>query len=81
MKAGKWSRNVPYGALEQVDVLAKQRTNKAVGQDSTVLWEIPPDAEKLSLRFHLATGLTEAAAKARSKPPILLCRQLMELTS
>ena len=27
---------VPYGALEQIDVLAKQRTNKAVGQDSTI---------------------------------------------
>ena len=60
---------VPYGALEQVDVLAKQRTNKAVGQDSTVLWELPPDAEKLSLHFRLAKELTDAAAKARAKPP------------
>ena len=60
----------PYGALEQVDVLAKQRTNKAVGQDSTaVLWEIPPDAEKLSQHFRLAAELTAAAAKVRSKPP------------
>ena len=58
---------VSQEALDQIKTLSPGFTDKAVNQDSSMLWAVPPSPQKLRSRFNLTTALKSRAAKARKQ--------------
>ena len=58
---------VSQEALDQIKTLSPGFTDKAVNQDSSMLWAVPPSPEELRSRFNLTTALKSRAAQARKQ--------------
>lgn len=56
---------VSQEALDQIKTLSPGFTDKAINQDSSMLWAVPPSPEELRSRFNLTTALKSRAAQAR----------------